>query len=195
MGLKTASATFCRFIDRIVGDLKWESVLVYIDDLLIATETEEKHVEVFAQLIARLHQANLTLGAKKCFIGRKSVKFLGHVVSEEGLAPDPSKILAISALTLPKTAKDMAAAIGLMGYYRKFVLNYSKVEAPLRDMRKSPERWKGTVLYSDIERAAFETLRDALTKAPILAHPDWTAPFEVHTDASHKRQRTRCHPV
>ena len=111
---------------------------------------------------------------------------MGHVVSEEGLSPDPDKVLAISALTLPTTSKDMAAAIGLMGYYRKFVLNYSKVEAPLREMRRAPERWKGKVAYSDEERAAFESLRDALTKAPILAHPNWSVPFEVHTDASHK---------
>ena len=186
MGLKTASATFCRFIDKVVGDLKWESVLVYIDDLLIATETEEQHLDVFAKLIKRLDDANLTLGAKKCFLGKKSVRFLGHVVSEEGLAPDPDKVKAIEAIRLPTTGTEMAAAIGLMGYYRKFVLNYSKIEAPLRNMRRASHRWKGTVQYTEEERTAFTTLRDALTTSPILAHPDWSVPFELHTDASHK---------
>ena len=186
MGLKTASATFCRFIDNIVGEMKWESVLVYIDDLLIATETEEQHLAVLSDLFARLAKSNLTLGAKKCFLGRKSVQFLGHVVSESGLSPDPSKVKAIEALKLPQSAKEMATAIGIMGYYRKFVLDYSTVEAPLREMRNTTHRWKGEVVYTLREKQAFEKLRDALKTNPILAHPDWSVPFELQTDASHQ---------
>ena len=189
MGLKTASATFCRFIDSILGSMKWTSILVYIDDLLIATSSEEEHIGVFRTLVERLDKANLTLGAKKCFIGREQVGFLGHVVSARGVEPDPSKIKAIKALHLPESAKEMGTCLGIMGYYRKFVLNYSRIEEPLRKMKLEPHRWKknkdGKIDWKPNELQAFHKLRECLTKDPILSHPDWTLPFELHTDASH----------
>ena len=98
MGLRTASAVFCRFIDAVLGDLKWDSILVYIDDLLIATPTFDKHAEVLDKLLTKLGDANLTLGAKKCSLVRTSVKFLGHIVGIDGVKPDPSKTKAIEAL-------------------------------------------------------------------------------------------------
>jgi hypothetical protein len=85
MGLKTASAVFCRFIDSVIGDLKWNHVLAYIDDLLIATPTFENHVKVLDQLVGKLNASKLTLGAKECFMGKSEVKFLGHIVNLEAV--------------------------------------------------------------------------------------------------------------
>jgi hypothetical protein len=172
MGLKTASAVFCRFIDSVNGDLKWNHVLAYIDDLLIATPTFEKHVEVLDQLLGKLNASKLTLGAKKCFMGKSEVKFLGHIVNSEGVCPDGSKVAAIEALELPKDCKDLEAALGLMGYYRKFIMNYAAVEEPLRRKKQSPHLWKknkdGQINWTDEERNAFFKLRSALTSDSIL---------------------------
>ena len=187
MGLKTASAVFCRYIDNVLGDLKWENVLTYVDDLLVATPTFEEHINVLEKLFKRLDRANLTLGAKKCYLVRPSVGFLGHVVTADGVRPDPAKVKAIEALTLPETAKELKSDLGIMGYYRKFILNYSAVAEPLR--LKEQSKWvrnNGKAVWSETETEAFFKLRDALTSDAILKHPDWDSPFEIHTDASHK---------
>jgi hypothetical protein len=114
------------------------------------------------------------------------VHFLGHVVDKNGIHPDPAKIQAIEAITLPQTPKDMEKALGLMQYYRRFVSNYTHKEKPVRTKMNTPGAWlkiDGTVHYSDAELAAWEALKHALTSDPILGHPDWNAPFELHTDA------------
>jgi hypothetical protein len=123
MGLRTASAVYCRFIDNVIGDLKWNHVLTYIDDLMIHTPTFEKHIEILSKLLARLESANLTLGTKKCFLAQPEVRFLGHLVITDGVRPDPTKVLAIEALGLPTCCTELEHALGLMGYYRKFILN------------------------------------------------------------------------
>lgn len=174
MGLKTASAVFCRYIDNVLGELKWEHVLTYVDDLLIATPTFDKHLEVMGKLFERLESANLTLGAKKCHLMRPFVGFLGHIVAADGVRPDPAKVKAIEALTLPETAKELKHDLGIMGYYRKFILNYSAVAEPLR--RKETAVWarkNGKAVWTDQENDAFFKLRDALVSDAILKHPDW----------------------
>jgi exonuclease III len=190
MGLKTASAVFCRYIDHILGDLKGDNVLAYIDDLLVATPTYAEHLNLLEKLFAKLDTANLTLGAKKCALARDNATFLGHVVTTDGIAPDPTKAAAIEALTLPQSCKQLKSTLGTMGYYRKFILNYATVAEPLRKKGDAPEKWRkqadGSVAYTDEEKKAFFTLRDALKSDAILQHPDWDHPFELHTDASHK---------
>jgi hypothetical protein len=146
MGLKTASAVFCRFIDRVLGDLKWDSVLAYIDDLLIATPTFKKHLTVLETVFARLDAANITLGAAKCYLAQPKVHFLGHVESADGILPNPDKVLAIEALTLPNDKPSLETALGIMGYYRKFIYNYAAIAEPLRlKLAGPPHTWrKGT---------------------------------------------------
>ena len=191
MGLKTASAHFCRFIDAVLGDMKGDDVLTYLDDLLIPTDTFEKHLIVLDAVFARLDKANITLGAKKCFLAKPEVNFLGHVVNVDGVKPDPTKTQAIEALQLPQSAEQLRSTLGTMSYYRKFILNYSTVEEPLRrKLENHNEKWRkdkdGKVQWTKEETDAFRKLQDALKSKPILQHPDWTQPFEIHTDASHK---------
>ena len=136
MGLKTASAVFCRFIDRFLGDLKWDSVLAYIDDLLVATPTFEKHITVLAAVFARLDAANVTLGAAKCHLAQARVHFLGHVVSADGILPNPAKVTAIEALALPNDKAGLETALGIMGYYRKFIFNYAAIAKTHCELRR-----------------------------------------------------------
>ena len=188
MGLKTASAVFCRYVDHMLGHLKWENVLAYVDDLLCFSATAEKHLEVLEAVFERLRKSNMTLGPKKCTFFVTSVGFLGHQVSRDGVRPDPDKVKAIEAIDLPNSHADMERALGLFRYYRKFIANFSKVEAPLRVKMTKPVEWKkhkGKVRYTQDEEQAFFKIRNALSATPVLAHPDWTQPFELHTDASY----------
>ena len=190
MGLKTASAVFSRYVDHMLGEMKFANVLAYIDDLLVFAKSADDHIGILEKLFAQLSRFNMTLGAKKCTLFAPSVGFLGHVVDRRGVRTDPAKVASIEQLSLDgiKCKKDMESALGLMSYYRKFISRYSAVEKPLRLKLQHPEQWRlkdGLVCYSEAERTAFYTLRDALVREPILAHPDWAAPFELHCDASY----------
>jgi hypothetical protein len=99
---------------------------------LIHTPTFDKHIQVLSQLFGRLDAAHLTLGAKKCSFVLPEVRFLGHVVDATGIRPDPAKVLAVEALQLPNSSENLQHVLGLLGYYRKFILNYSSVAEPLR---------------------------------------------------------------
>ena len=186
MGLKTASAVFCRYVDKMLGHMKWTQVMAYVDDLLIFGKTLEEHLDSLDKLLPRLQSFNMTLGAKKCTFFAPSVKFLGHIVDKHGIHPDPKKIEAIKAINLPQNPKEMEKALGLLQYYRRFVANYTHKEKPLRTKLNTPTAWakiEGVVHYNDKEKESWETLKKALTTEPILGHPDWSQPFELHTDA------------
>ena len=186
MGLKTASAVFCRYVDKMLGHMKWTEVMAYVDDLLVFGKTADDHLSSLEKLLPRLASYNMTLGAKKCTFFAPSVSFLGHVVDKNGIHPDPAKIKAITEIPIPQSAKDMEKALGLMQYYRRFVCNYTHKEKPVRTKMGTPTAWtkmNGKVHYNDAEQKSWDTLKDALTEDPILGHPDWTLPFELHTDA------------
>jgi transposase InsO family protein len=186
MGLKTASAVFARYVDHMIGELKFTNVLAYIDDLLIFSKTAEEHLNTLDKIFKTLKSFNMTLGAKKCTLFAPSVTFLGHVVDEHGIHTDPNKIKAVREMPLPDTRKKMMSALGLLSYYRKFVRGYSKIEAPLRDkVNGAKGTWRkkdGVVAYTPEEMNAWDVLRNALMVEPVLAHPDWTKPFELHCD-------------
>ena len=126
----------------------------------------------------------MTLGANKCTLFAEQVKYLGHIVSSQGVAPDPDKVKAIEAIAdKPATAKLLNSAMGLISYYRKFIQGFAAIARPLHDKIKRSADWITDVTYSEEEATNFVKLRDALKGEPILAHPDWTRPFELHTDA------------
>lgn len=190
MGLKTASAVFCRYLDVALGSLKWDSCLCYIDDIIVFGKDFEHHFEVLSKILSRLELYGLTLGAKKCHIAAEEVQFLAHKVSPEGVRPAEDKVKAISELRMPENLKELKSSLGLMGYFRRYIKNFSKVSHPLRqrelDTGAGPKDKKAKIVWSEEEKAAFYKLRDLLKSDPILAHPNWDLPFELHTDACRK---------
>jgi len=154
MGLKTASAVFCHFLDSIVGDLHWTVALTYIDDILIFTKMEEEHVRALDELLLRLDNANLTLKSSKTSIGTTSVQFLGHILDGNGASPDPAKVKAI-VLPHAQDSKALGTALGSFGYYRRFIRGYAKRTHLLRE--KSARPWTttkaGTVAWTTEEEA------------------------------------------
>jgi exodeoxyribonuclease III len=190
MGLATASGVFSKFIDEVFRGLKWKIVLTYIDDCLIYTSKAggiQEHVDALDAVFSRLHAHGLTLGAKKCFFGTSEVKFLGHMVTPEGIRPDPSKIEAIAEMPMPKDKKELRSTLGMFGYYRRFCKDYSAVAQPLndclRDDARLPRAASGEIQWSEIQLAAFMKLKAALTQDAMLTHPEWEQPFTIDTDA------------
>ena len=187
-GLVNGPAVFSRFIDGVLSDLKWSVCLVYMDDVLIHTRTMAEHVTAMRSIFERIDKYGLRFKAKKCFICVDNVKFLGHVVSKEGISPDPDKTKAIREMPVPRSKDAMRSALGLFGYYRKFVKGYSKIAHPITEALKQHvalryDKSNGDVIWDEAVLSAFETLRGHLLTSPILGHPDWSIPFEVHTDA------------
>jgi len=184
MGLKTASGVFCRYLDNILGSLRYEDVLSYLDDVLIASATFERHISSLDKVLTKMSEAGLTLGVKKTILAESETKFLGHVVDENGLRPDPKKLQAVRDMAVPSTATELRGAIGLLSYYRKFIPNFTKIAEPLRQMLQDTARWKRKVEWSATELAALNELRERLLQDATLDHPNWDYPYEVHTDAS-----------
>ena len=187
MGLCTASAVFSRFVDRILSGLKWHVVLCYADDILVYTPTFDGHIAALDAVLGRLEAQGLTLGADKCHLGASQVRFLGHLVTADGIKPDPDKVEAIKQLTLPEDKKGLKSLMGLFSYYRKFCRDFSTIAAPLHKCLKHnyrvPRGSDGKAAWSEEQHNAFKTLRNMLTQDTMLAHPDWSQPFILDTDA------------
>nr|KAJ0228165.1 hypothetical protein LSAT_V11C100046520 [Lactuca sativa] len=180
-GLTNAPATFQSVMNEIFRPHLRKFVLVFFDDILIYSRDESQHLSHLKIVLETLKQHELYANSAKCEWGKNQIAYLGHVISKQGVAVDPEKVKAIEQWPIPKSLRELRGFLGLTGYYRKFISGYASIAAPLTDqLRKDCFGW------SPIAIQAFNTLKAALMKAPILAMPDFTKLFIIETDASGK---------
>ena len=195
-GLCNAPATFQRLMERSMGDINLRDCLIYLDDIVVFSSTFEEHVDRLEAVFKRLKRNNLKLKASKCEFFKREVTYLGHVVSQEGIQTDPSKIDAVKTWPVPKTVKEVRMFLGFTGYYRRFVKGYASIVRPLNDLlighptnKAAAKDQKGNnkpppFVWGNEQQTAFETVIDKLTEPPVLAYADYRLPFKLHTDAS-----------
>ena len=187
-GLANAPAHFSRLMQYVMHDHLFQVMLVYLDDLLVYADSFEEHLRRLQLIIDRLREVNLKLNPDKCALVKSSVVFLGHVLSADGLRTDPEKIRAVEEYPVPKTVTEVRAFLGLAGYYRKFVKNFSRLARPLHALYSVPGGTKKNAdvrpHWSDECQTAFESLKAALTTTPVLGFADFSLPFVLEVDAS-----------
>ena len=179
-GLKGAPAAFQREIDSLFQDQ--ENICAYIDDVAIYSQTWDQHLRDIAKALSLLREKGLTVNVAKCKFAQQEVELLGHVVGGGKLKTQQAKILAIARMPSPKTKKELQSFLGSTGYYRKFIPYYSERSACLSDLTRKMEPDK--LNWTETHQTAFDHLKDALSRAPVLIAPDYSKPFSVSTDAS-----------
>jgi hypothetical protein len=152
----------------------------YLDDIVIFEETLQEHNEKLREIFERLRQFNLKIVPDKCKFLRTELSQLGHVVTSEGVKPDPEKVKAIKEFPIPKNTTDVKFFPGLAGYYRKFISQFCKIAKPLNDLLKKNQNWH----WEQDQIDSFHLLQTVLTQEPVLQYPDFTKPFVLATDAS-----------
>ncbi|UYV60412.1 hypothetical protein LAZ67_1001072 [Cordylochernes scorpioides] len=195
-GLCNAAQTFQRLINEVLQGLDF--AYAYIDDVLIASDSENQHVSHLQQLFGRLRDYGLTINETKCTFGQPSVKFLGFIIANAGISPDPQRVQAIKDITVPDTVGKLRRFLGMLNFYRRCLPNAASTQAPLHAMvegRKNAScQWTSTVLQ------AFDQCKFQLANAALLHHPFPEAPLCLTVDASdfavgaalHQQETRRC---
>jgi hypothetical protein len=179
-GLKTAPATFQKMMNNVLNGLKGTRCFVFHDDIVVYANSLMDHDRKLRDVFGRLRKYNLKLQPDICEFLRKEVIFLGHKISERGVEPDASKVEAIRNIPTPKTAKQLKSFLGLAGYYRKFIPQFSNIAAPLHRLLKKDAKY----MWEEDQEAAFCVLKQKLMSQPILQYPDFSREFILTTDAS-----------
>nr|VZI04584.1 unnamed protein product [Spirometra erinaceieuropaei] len=178
-GLRNASQTFQRFVDRVLRGLPF--IYAYIDDLLVASSTTEEHMEHLATVFDRLQQFGVVLNPSKCVFGVPSLEFLGHLVDSQGIRPFPSKVAAIRDFPSPTSKRQLQRFLGMVNFYRRFLPNCADLMLPLTNMLSGP---KGPLELTGEALTAFERIKNPLADATLLTHPAPEAQLSLMVDAS-----------
>lgn len=201
-GITNAPSTFQRLMEKCMGDINLKEVLVFLDDLIVFSETLEEHETRLLHVLNRLKEYGLKLSLEKCKFFQTSVRYLGHIVSQHGVETDPQKVEALKTWPSPRNLKELRSFLGFAGYYRRFIQNFSKIVKPLNDLtagypplRKSSGLKENSGQYfqpkepfggrwTESCQQAFEDIIDRLTTAPVLGFANPKQPYVLHTDAS-----------
>ena len=203
-GITGAPATFQRLMEKAVGDMHLLQVIVYLDDIIVFGKTLEEHEHRLLKVLDRLQEVGLKVSLDKCQFCQPKVKYVGHIVSEAGIATDPEKVEVVKHWKEPTDLKSLRSFLGFCGYYRRFIANYSHIVRPLTELTKGyPPTQKGrktqiidsTKTYLKTSepfgerwdqscRDAFKKVIDHLINAPVLAFADPAKPYILHIDAS-----------
>jgi len=181
-GVTNAPAIFMDYMNRIFRPYLDQFVVVFIDDILIYSESREEHAEHLRVVLGILREHQLYGKLSKCEFWLEEVQFLGHVISAQGIVVDPAKIETVVKWERPQTVSEVRSFLGLAGYYRWFVEGFSKMVSPLTQLTRKDQPFS----WTDECEACFEDMKRRLTTAPILAIPDTTKTFEVYCDASYQ---------
>ena len=179
-GLRCAPQRFQRMMNTIFADLIGKFIFIYIDDVVVFSNSPEEHEQHLKEVFDRLRQYKLSLKKSKCKFGMSEVKLLGYIVSKDGLRANPEKVEAIKKMSPPTSLTEVRSFLGAVGYYRQCINNFAHISAPLVELTKKNNRFKWTT----IEENAWNTLKEALMSSDIMAHPDPSKPYKLFTDAS-----------
>ncbi|KAE8240471.1 hypothetical protein A4X13_0g7791 [Tilletia indica] len=202
-GLRNAPAFFQRFMDKILGPLRWNQAVVYIDDAVVATDTMEEHLDALRQLFDSAEAVGLKFSPSKCTFAVPSLTLLGRKVSGAGVAIWKDRAKAVEELPRPTTLQELYHVLGLFGYYRAFIPRFAEMASPLTSLLKG---WryessegqsrlvntegkpvtasKVPITWDTPQQTSFDALKGAISSPPVLAHPDPSRPYILYTDAS-----------
>jgi hypothetical protein len=207
-GLTNAPATFQRTMQLVLGELFYTIAPVYIDDIIVHSETFEDHIRDLEEVFEKIRIANLKFGPEKCKFCFQEIKFLGHIIGKDGIKTDPAKIEKVKNYPRPVNITQLRGFLGLTKYYRKYIKDFAKIAKPLNDLtkgfkskpletregiktkRKKSEKEKNRENdefmnnWGEKQEAAFELLKEKLITAPILIYPNFEREFILYTDAS-----------
>ena len=183
-GLKNAGQDFQRLMDEILGDIP--RIFVYIDDILVASENLQQHLEDLELVFKALSANGLVVQRSKCVLGQTSLEFLGYKVDSTGIAPLPDRVEAIRKTSPPSSIKELQRFLGMVGYYRRFIPNAASHLYHLFDALKGPRDKKKTLEWTDAMQGSFDATKEALASAALLHHPRPGATLALTTDASDK---------
>ena len=179
-GLCKAPSTFQRCMELIFRSMQWKIVLIYLDDIIIFSETFETHLERINMVFKRLRSAGFKLKASKCELFRPEVSFLGHTISRFGIRPSPDKVQAVKNWKQPQTVTQVRSFLGFSSYYRRYMQNFSVRAAPLNRLLEAGQAF----IWTDDHENAFQDLKSALTGEEVMAFPQDNGLFILDTDAS-----------
>lgn len=180
-GLKNAPATFQRAMNNILGEFIGKICFVYLDDIIIIGKDLRTHISNLGTILKRLAEFNLKIQLDKCEFMRRETEFLGHVITQDGIKPDPEKIKKILDWKLPENQTQIKQFLGLSGYYRRFIKDYSKIVKPMTKFLKKDQSVDVT---DESYKAAFSKLKLIISSDQVLTYPDFDLPFILTTDAS-----------
>lgn len=178
-GLKNAPSTFQRVMNNILRGLQNEICAVYLDDIIIFSTSLQEHIERLRTIFQRLRDSNFKVQLDKSEFLKQNVDYLGHVITPDGIKPNPDKIAAVKNFPIPRTSTEIKSFLGLAGYYRKFIKDFAKISKPLTQCLKKDTKIVHTPEFIE----SFNHLKNLLINAPILQYPDFK-PFVLTTDAS-----------
>lgn len=178
-GLCNAPATFQRMMEMALNGLQWTTCLIYLDDVIIFSQTIQENIDKLRLVFDRIRKTKLKLKPAKCSLLRSDVTFLGHVVSANGVNPNPTNIDKICGWPQPARVRDVRAFLGMSGYYRRFVKDYSKLAKPLTNLTRKGVTFCWTTPCED----AFQKLKSVLVSPEVMAFPTDHCPFILDTDA------------
>ena len=180
MGATNAPAHFQRVMDLALAGLNWSICLVYLDDVLVFGRTWSEHMERLDAVLQRFKDANILLKFGKCEFFQRELTFLGHVISPEGIRPDPSKVSAVRECEAPKNVKELRRFIGMVNYFRRFIHHFADRAEPLLCMMRGGIKWN----WGAAQQKAFEDLKECLVSPPVMQYPNREKPYILHADAS-----------
>ena len=178
-GLKNAGQDFQRLMDEILGDIP--RVFVYIDDILIASDSYDQHYDDLKRVCEILERHGMVVNRAKCILAQPSVEFLGYLVDKDGIMPLPDRVEDIRKTPPPTTVKELQSFLGMINYYRRFLPNAAHHLTPLFDLLKGKPK---SISWTPAQQKGFESIKDALATAALLKHPIPNAPLALTTDAS-----------
>ena len=181
-GLTNAPATFQRAIDMVLGQYRWKTCLVYLDDIIVFSRTAEEHIRHVEEVLTTLQDAGFSLKLRKCEFFAETVDYLGHVIRPERLQVAQQKIEAVKGFKMPTTQTELRSFLGLCNVYRRFVPNFARAAAPLNDLLKKGQAFELPPL-DEKQRKAFDSLKQALIEPTILRLPQSDLEYSVDTDA------------
>lgn len=182
MGLKTSPNAFSRMINIAMSGLAFDKCFVYLDDLIVFGRSLDDHNKNLFDVFSRLRKVNLKLNPQKCDFLKREILYLGHVITADGILPDPSKIKVMAEYPIPKNLDEVKRFVAFSNYYRKFISNFAEIAYPLNKLCRKDQPF----IWDTQCQNSFEKLRNALLSPPVLQYPDFSDAneFQLQTDAS-----------